>query len=191
MKITFEEYLDSYKNEPVWLPRPTLEEYEKIQEECLLAEFLGYKERPNTIVHRYDEQGEVWYEQNCEYGLYLKYDPMVSNRKVFEGNDEMMIGDMNWFDWNNLMVVVDKVRAFPSNNSMLEGAISIERFEISRTGMLLSAYQYRKNNSRREDFYHQFVEGKPEASDCESYIETIYKTMVDFIKWINEEKVSV
>ena len=138
MKLTFEEYLDSYKNEPDWMPRPTLEEYEKIQEECLLAEFLGYKEYPNIILHRWDEQGEAYYEQPLDYGLYLKYDPIQTNRKVFEGNDELIIGEMRWSDWNNLMFVVDKIRSYPTVNDMNDGSISIERFEITKHSMFLN-----------------------------------------------------
>lgn len=186
MKITFEEYLDSYKNEPDWMPRPTLEEYEKIQEECLLAEFLGYKEYPNTVLHRWDEQGEVWYEQMFEYGLYLTYDPIQTNRKVFEGNDELIIGSMYWLDWNNLMMVVDKLRSYSAYNNMEEGSIAIERFEISKNAMILNYSKRQDDKTRIGTSYHAFVEGNIGASDCESFVEVVYKTCLDFIKFKND-----
>ena len=89
MKLTFEEYLDSYKNEPDWIPRPTFEEYEKIQEECLLAEFLGYKEYPNTILHRYDEEGLVKSLKSALYfaDSYEAYDICLQMIKYIMNND--------------------------------------------------------------------------------------------------------
>lgn len=179
MKLTFEEYLDSYKDEPPWFPRPTLEEYNHICEVEMIAEFLGYSRKivkfQTKTWNSSDEyywdwtEGELWCD---EHG-----DPIDEEYDT-----------LNFHHWNELMEVVNKVRSYPSINSMTEGEISIPRFEIGRNGMFLEAYQYRENNSRGQHFYHKFIEGKPDESDCESYIETIYKTMADFIKWINEGK---
>jgi len=183
MKLTFEEYLNSYKNEPDWMPIPTLEEYEKIQEDCLLAEFLGYKEYPNTILYRWDEQGDVWYEQMIEYGLYLTYDPIISNRKVFEGNDELIIGEMNWLDWNNLMMLVDKVRSFGdfSSKKSANNEVRIDRFSMGKTTVSMDIAM----NGNLGFIYHCFDPNFPEKSNCESYFEAVYKAMVDVVKFIN------
>jgi hypothetical protein len=184
MKITFEEYLDSYKDQPEWMPRPTIEEYESIQEECLLAEFLGYQERPNTILYRWDEQAEVWYDQRFEYGLYLTYDPIVSNRKVFEGNDELIIGEMRWKSWDNLMMIVDKVRSFKdfSSRKTESDEVRIDRFSMGKTTISMDIVM----NGNLSFIYHCFDPNCPEKSDCESYIEAVYKAMIDVAKFIKE-----
>lgn len=184
MNLTFEQYLDSYKNQPDWMPRPTLEDYEEIQEECLLAEFLGYQERPNTVLHRWDEQGEVWYEQMFEYGLYLTYDPIASNRKVYEGNNELIIGGMSWKSWDNLMMLVDKVRSFGdfSSRKSESDEVRIDRFSMGKTTVSMDIAM----NGNLGFIYHCFDSNFPEKSDCESYVEAVYKAMVDVAKFIKE-----
>ena len=71
------------------------------------------------------------------------------------------------------------------------GWTCIDRFEIGRFGIFMDFSRLTETGFETRHSYHMFVPGKPNESDCKSYIETIYKGCVDFIKFINEEQVSV
>jgi hypothetical protein len=69
---------------------------------------------------------------------------------------------------------------------MNEGSISIERFEISKNAMFLNYCKRKNGKTNIGASYHAFVDGNPDASDCESFKEVVYKTCLDFIKFIND-----
>lgn len=182
--MTFEQYVESYKNEPYWMPVPTLEEYNKIQEDCLLAEFLGYKEYSNVICRRYDESVDDYYDDLCEYGVYSKYEPLADI--PFYESDVLMFDGMNWLDWNHLMMVVDKIRSYPSVNDMEEGSIAVERFEISRTGMVLEYSKITDGKTCIGQSIHTYIPSNPHPNHSKSYIEAIYECCLDFVKFVGK-----
>ena len=92
-------------------------------------------------------------------------------------------------DWNELMKVIDKIRSLPDNVNeeiQIDGVV-IDRFEIGQFGMYLSWYQWKPGWAYFSS-YNMYIPGDEDSSNCESYIEAIYKTCLDFVKFINHEK---
>lgn len=133
---------------------------EKYQENnILLAEFLGW---------------------NCSENDWWIV-PNLGSFKTYEFKFEC--------DWNWLMMVMDKVRSYPRNQKkkVKIGDIIMDRFEIGTMGIFMRYSKWTKNGWEDSYSYHMFDHNRPDVSDCQTYIEAIYKGMVDFVKFTLEK----
>ncbi len=91
-------------------------------------------------------------------------------------------------DWNQLMLVLDKIRSYPIILNMEEdGSVSLNEFKIGMNSMLLEYSKRINGKTVIGHSYHVFIDGDQNKSNCETYIEMVYKCCVDFVKFINEK----
>ncbi len=147
----------------------------------LLAKFIGYSRK----VVSYEEK--VWNSSNEYYWSWIEGELWVNHNDVpiDDESDQLKFH----YDWNELMKVVDKIRSYPGMSKQFEnekiGAILIDRFEIGKFGMFLQVWKRTENGWKDTHSYHMFVPDNPLESDCKSYMETIYKSCIDFVKFVN------
>lgn len=143
----------------------------------LLAKFLGYSRKVVKYRERIWNSSDEYYWDWTEGELWVD----ASSYPIDDENDTLKFH----YDWNSLMKVVEKIRSYPNYNDMEECSVSIERFEINRYSMFMSFTKFINGEIKIGASYHAFVENEPDASDSESFIEVIYKSCVDFVKFIN------
>lgn len=93
-------------------------------------------------------------------------------------------------DWDHLMEVVDKVRSFPSSADQPKdipiGWTCLGRFELTKFGIFLEIDTFTDKGWKSMHSYHRYVPDDPDASDCDSYFETVYKAMLDVAIWFKD-----
>ena len=188
MNCTYHQYLEHCKSDPKWYRAATEEDFNAWQENCLLAEFMGYEERPFTTLKTWDEEMESYDDVMYEYGLYMRYEP--KDKVVYDRDDVLLYDSMGWCEWGNLMMLVFKIFSYPiTDNAPIPnevGWVGTEDFQLNRTGIQGRVWIYTKVGWQTLNIYNQYVEGKPEMSNCESYEGAVYKTMVDIARFIKE-----
>lgn len=86
------------------------------------------------------------------------------------------------------MLVVNKIRTYPVILNMEEyGSVALDEFKIGMNSMLLEYSKRINGKIVIGHSYHAFIDDDLNKSDCESYIEMVYKCCADFVKFINEK----
>lgn len=139
----------------------------------LLAKFLGYSRKVVKIQER------NWNSSNEYYWNWTEGERWV-NKHNDPIDDEY--GELTFHcDWNHLMMVVDKIRSYPVILNMEEnGSVSLDEFKIGMNSMLLKYSKRIDDKTVIGNSYRVLGEG-----DCESFIEVVFKSCVDFVKFIN------
>lgn len=141
----------------------------------LLSHFLGYSYeivRYTQFITNKILNDEFFEEDEIETKIWLKDDTDIEFEPKFH------------CDWNQLMLVVEKIRSYPIYNDMNDGSISVERFEINRNSVFMSFAKRINGRTTIGSSYHS-IEPKDYIVG-ESLINMVYNCCVDFVKFINE-----
>ena len=130
----------------------------KINEEALVAEFCGFKWRPN-------EYGGYYLVPDCFYKL-TKGGIIYPSQLKFKN------------DWNWLMIAVEKIE------HLYETKTSLPRFEINSHHCEFAVAHPLKYKSWIVGCYPE----SPESIKANSKIEAAHMVVVEFIKWYNKNK---
>lgn len=141
----------------------------------LLSHFLGYSYdivRYTRFTNSKLLNDEFLEEDEIETTLWFKNGEIIQYEPEFHWN------------WNQLMLVVEKIRSYPIYNDMNDGSISVERFEINRNSVFMSFAKRINGRTKIGSSYHSI---EPEDYIVgESLINMVYNCCVDFVKFINE-----